>query len=86
LIVKNVAGGVADVRIGGESLSASGTDFGFCAEASGDSAQMHIKTAKTARSAGERSFSNFWRSVTWIITFGKNGGESVDWDQRNSHR
>src|SRR6266702_6519352 len=78
LIVKNVAGGVADVRTGGVSLSASGTDFGFCAEASGDSAQRHSEIVKTARSAGEPSFSNFWRSVTWI-TFCKNwtttGGE-----------
>jgi len=59
LIVKNVAGGVADVRIGGESLSASGTDFGSSAYASEDNAQTQIETAKTATSAGQPSFSNF---------------------------
>jgi hypothetical protein len=67
LIVKNVAGGAADVWIGGETLSAAGTAFGFSAYASEDSAQAQIETAKTATRAGEPSFSNFWRIVIRLM-------------------
>jgi len=58
LIVKNVAGRAVEVWIGAESLSATGTTFGFSAQA-GDSALTQIETAKTAARAGQSSFRNF---------------------------
>ena len=67
LIVKNVAGGAAQFRTGGETLSAWGAAFGFSAKASEVSAQAQIETTKTATSPGKPSFSNFWRIVIRLM-------------------